>query len=58
MVGYSASVSVTVGLGGASAEASLKTAKNLEEARELVKAGFEFFTKIDGVQVFRKRKRR
>ena len=33
-----------------------RTAKTLEEACELAKAGFEYFTEIEGVQVFRKRK--
>jgi hypothetical protein len=34
----------------------VKTAKTLEEACELAEAGFEYFTTIDDVQVFRKRK--
>ena len=34
----------------------VRTAKTLKEACELAEAGFEYFTKIDGVQVFRKRK--
>jgi len=34
----------------------VKTAKTLEEACELAKAGFTFFTKIDEVQIFRKPK--
>ncbi len=34
----------------------VKTAKTLEEACELAKAGFEYFTEIKDVQVFRKRK--
>jgi hypothetical protein len=33
-----------------------KTAKTLEEACELAKTGFDYFTTIDGIQVFRKRK--
>jgi len=37
-------------------EYHVKTAKNLEEVRELAKSGFELFTKFDDVQVFRKRK--
>lgn len=37
-------------------EYHVKTAKNLEEACELAKSGFELFTKFDDVQVFRKRK--
>jgi len=31
-------------------------AKNLEEARKLVEAGFEYVTDIEGVNLFRKRK--
>lgn len=34
----------------------VKTAKSLKEACELAKAGFSYFTKIQGVQVFRKPK--
>lgn len=34
----------------------VRVTKTLKETRELAKAGFEHFTKIDGVQVFRKRK--
>ena len=34
----------------------VKTAKTLEEACELAKVGFTFFTKIDEVQIFRKPK--
>jgi len=37
-------------------EFHVMTAKTLEEARELAKAGFDYFTEIEGVQVFRKRK--
>jgi hypothetical protein len=37
-------------------EYHVKTAKNLEEACDLAKNGFEHFTTIDDVQVFRKRK--
>jgi hypothetical protein len=33
-----------------------KTAKTIEEACELAKVGFDYFTAIDGVQIFRKRK--
>ena len=34
----------------------VKTAKTLKEACELAKAGFTYFTKIEGVQIFRKTK--
>lgn len=34
----------------------MKIAKNLEEACELAKAGLEYFTTIDSIQVFKKRK--
>ena len=34
----------------------VKTAKTLKEACELAEAGFEYFTTMQGVQVFRKRK--
>jgi len=34
----------------------VKTAKTLKEACELAKAGFTFFTKIDGIQIFRRPK--
>ena len=37
-------------------EYHVKTAKTLQEACELAEVGFEYFTTIDGVQVFRKRK--
>jgi len=37
-------------------EFHVKTAKTLEEACELAKVGFDYFTTIDSVQVFRKRK--
>ena len=37
-------------------EFHVKIAKTLEEACELAKAGFEYFTEIEDVQVFRKRK--
>jgi hypothetical protein len=33
-----------------------KTAKELQEARALIKAGFEYVTEMDGVKLFRKRK--
>jgi integrase len=33
-----------------------KTAKNLDEATQLVEAGFEYVTEMDGVKLFRKRK--
>jgi integrase/recombinase XerD len=33
-----------------------KTAETVEEAKELIEAGFEFVTHIDGVQLFRKPK--
>jgi integrase len=32
------------------------TAKTLEEAQKLIKAGFEYLTEMDGVKLFRKRK--
>ena len=34
----------------------VKVAKTLGEACKLAEAGFEYFTKIEGAQVFRKRK--
>jgi len=34
----------------------VKTAKTLEEACELAKVGFTYFTEIEGIQVFRKPK--
>ena len=37
-------------------EYSSAVAKNLEEARKLVEAGFEYVTDIEGVNLFRKRK--
>lgn len=37
-------------------EYHVKTAKTLKEACELAEAGFAYFTTIDEVQVFRKRK--
>ena len=37
-------------------EFHVRTAKTLEEACELAKAGFDYFTEVDGVQIFRKRK--
>lgn len=37
-------------------EFAVKVAKNLQEACELLKVGFEYVTEIDGVKVFRKRK--
>jgi integrase len=37
-------------------EYHVKTAKTVEEACELAKVGFDYFTKIDDVQIFRKRK--
>lgn len=41
---------------GAEEEYHVKAAKTLEEACELAKAGFDYFTEIEGTQVFRKRK--
>lgn len=32
------------------------TAKNLEEAKQLIESGFEYVTDMDGVKLFRKRK--
>jgi hypothetical protein len=37
-------------------EYHVKTAKAIEEACELAEVGFDYFTAIDGVQIFRKRK--
>ncbi len=37
-------------------EYHVKVAKTVEEACELAKAGFDYFTTMDGVQIFRKRK--
>lgn len=34
----------------------VKTAKSLKEACELAKAGFTYFTEIQGVQIFRRPK--
>ena len=39
-----------------SKEYTVKTAKTLDEACELAKAGFSYFTKIEDVQIFRKPK--
>jgi hypothetical protein len=33
-----------------------KVTKSIEEACQLVEAGFEYVTEIDGVKIFRKRK--
>jgi hypothetical protein len=33
-----------------------KVASNLEEAVELVEAGFEYVTEVEGKKIFRKRK--
>jgi len=33
-----------------------KTAKTVEEAKELIEQGFEYVTEIDGVKLFRKTK--
>lgn len=37
-------------------EFHVKTAKTVNEACELAKAGFDYFTAMDDVQIFRKRK--
>ena len=37
-------------------EFHVKTASTLKEACELAEAGFDYFTTIDDVQIFRKRK--
>jgi len=37
-------------------EFHVKTAKTVNEACELAKAGFDYFTTMDDVQIFRKRK--
>jgi len=37
-------------------EYHVKTAKTIDEACELAKVGFDYFTTIEGVQIFRKRK--
>ena len=37
-------------------EFDVATATTIDEAKELAAAGFEYFTKINGVQVFRKPK--
>jgi hypothetical protein len=37
-------------------EFHVATAKTVEEACKLAQVGFEYFTTIDGVQIFRKRK--
>ena len=37
-------------------EFHVRVAKTLKEACELAKAGFDYFTEMDGVQIFRKRK--
>jgi hypothetical protein len=37
-------------------EYHVKTAKTLQEACDLAEVGFEYFTSIEGFQVFRKRK--
>jgi len=37
-------------------EFTVKVAKTLKEACELVEAGFEYVTEIDGARIFRKRK--
>ena len=34
----------------------VKVARTVEEACKLAEAGFDYFTTIDGVQIFRKRK--
>jgi len=34
---------------------TVRAAKNVEEAMELLKVGFEYVTDVDGVKLFRKR---
>lgn len=41
---------------GAEDQYHVKVAKTLKEACELAKAGFQFFTEIEGTQIFRKPK--
>jgi len=35
---------------------TVRVAENLQEACQLVEAGFEYVTEMDGVKIFRKRK--
>ncbi|MFW6110667.1 MAG: hypothetical protein ACOC6H_01365, partial [Thermoproteota archaeon] len=37
-------------------EYHVRTAETVEEAKELAEAGFDYFTEMDDVQIFRKRK--
>jgi len=39
-----------------SVEYHVKTAKNVKEDEELLKAGFEYVTERDGIKLYRKRK--
>jgi len=32
------------------------TAKNIEEAKQLIESGFEYITEMEGIRLFRKRK--
>jgi len=35
---------------------TVRTAKTLEKAEQLLEVGFEYVTEMDGVKIFRKRK--
>jgi hypothetical protein len=37
-------------------EFTVRTAKTLEEAKQLLEVGFEYVTEVEGVKLFRKRK--
>jgi integrase len=39
-------------------EYTCKTATNIKEAAELIEAGFQYVTEMDGLKLFRKRKQR
>lgn len=41
---------------GAEEEYHVRVARTLKEACELAKAGFEYFTEIEGAHIFRKRR--
>jgi hypothetical protein len=37
-------------------EYTCKTATNIEEATDLIEAGFQYITEMEGIKLFRKRK--
>jgi hypothetical protein len=47
---------IAQGLGSYSEDYACKTAKNINEAMQLVEQGFEYITEMDSVKLFRKRK--